>query len=286
LEVILPVVSKEGPEIAQGVFRSVSVDPYNSDPMSYIVPLGYLVSIWQKVCFPSYPEEVDNRKNQQGEGMYDCSQLMKNFLISQATIELVQVPSGTDMRFGKTPNVYAGQCAFFTSTDAQHQGEWGLVEPLQTTQTLELSGTFGTAPFAAPVPPPQEYAFLPGDFSGVVKVPYTGLVGRTEVQPVPPSSASVTLVTQFGGQQPKARVSLEGGIINTQRSFMPLQYINWQQATFFPQNPIANGFWWHLKPGVIANIRIYGTLTEPGVSAVGGEFPAAAFNPMRGEDIT
>lgn len=285
MEVLLPVVSKEKAEIAQGVFRNVSVDPYNSDPMSYIVPLGYLVSIWSKVCFPSYPEEVDNRLNQQGEGMYDCSQLLKNFLISQATVEIVSIPSGVDMRFGKTPNVYAGQCAFFTSTDSQHQADWGLVTPLKTTKTLTVGGTFGMAPFVAPSPPPTEYGFLSGGFSGVVKVPYTGLAGRTEVQPVPPANFQFSFGMQFGGTQPKALVPLTGGIMNTQRSFMPLQYINWEQSTFFPQNTIANGFWWHLKPGVIANIRIYGTLVDPGVEAVGGEFGPASFNPMKGEDL-
>lgn len=285
MEVLLPVVSKNGPEKGQGVFRNVTVDPFGWDPMAYIVPLGYLASIWQKVCFPSYPNEVGNRKAVSGEGFYDFTDVDKNFLCSAAMIELVEVPAGVDMRFGQTPNVYAGQCAFFTSSDAKHESDWGLITPLRTTATLQVNVGIASKPPGVPVPPPQEYAFLPGGFSGVVKVPYTGLVGNAEVNEQPQANFTSTFVFAVKAKQPKAAIELAGGVENTRRAFFPLQYINWQTSMFFPNNTIANGFWWHLKPGVVANIRIFGTLVEPGIEASGGEFGTAKFNPMKGEEL-
>lgn len=285
LEVLLPVVVKQGPELAQGVFRNVTVDPYNADPMSYIVPLGYLTSIWQKVCFPSYPTDIINIEGATGEDLRDFAQSKPNFLCSGAQIDLLEIPAGVDMRFGKSNNVYAGQVAFFNSSRSKHPQDWGLITPLRTTKTFEIRIGVGSVPPGVPVPPPQEYAFLAGGFSGVVKVPYTGLLGRGEVNPTPPSSASATFVFATKSRNPKAKTQLQAGIENEGYHFFPLQYINWESSMFFPQNPIANGFWWHLKEGVTANIRLFGTLTDPGVEATGGESGNAKFNPMKGEEL-
>lgn len=285
-DLLLPVVGKRGPEKAEARFRIFTIDLLAKPLQIWIIALGYLAAIFAKVCHPSHPafENIAERRSQIGVGHFDCTAEMPRYQISHVEFHVTSYPDGADLVFGDPPLIYAGKCAFFFSTDANQAFDWGIITPVRTVQST-LSISINTPP--PPAIPPQEYGFLAGGFSGLVKVPYTGALAH-EVNNAPaPISFTGTATFKLGGQgRPKPAIQrLVGTVMNNIRHFLPLHWINYERSVFYADHPNATGIWWHLKEGVVADVRIYGTETDPGAEGTDvGEAGSYSyeFNPMQG----
>ena len=279
----VPVVVKDGPEKAQGVYRLVDADFGTWSPMAAALVLGYLASIWAQVKHPSFPEEGITRENQTGEGFWDCAEHFKNFQISYVVVDVKEVPAGADMIFGTDPLVFVGRGAFFVGSAAKHGLDYILEPVLPLKATIQVAAGFNSAPPGEP--------FLPPQVDNVIGINRGALSGTDVLLPVTQTSGGISAVftgtLAFGGEakQPPAATKLSGNISVNQKVFFPLKQINFMHSLFVPDDPTATGFWWQLKPGVVADITIGGTLVEPYVEIGGSEGGSARFNPMKGEDL-
>lgn len=283
--ILLPVVSNKGPEKAQGVYRIVDIDTGYMDNKAYGVLAGYLASIWSKLHHPSFPEaeNVKILQNQTGEDLFDCSQRMPNFTISRVEISISDYPAGDDLVFGKTDQIYAGVGAFFMSDASNYALDWFPVEPLRTTMPMLQGNFLIQAPLGEPQVPPQldkTIGINRGALSGtdvLLPVPY--------VQPTLQFFGTISLGGDTHPKTPQPATKLASSVSNVVRSMYPIQWINFKKSVLVPQNVKANGFWWRLKPGVVADIAIYGFEKAPGVEMGSLEFGHFEFNPNAGERL-
>jgi len=286
MDVLLPVVAKHQPERAQGVFRLQSFPGTFTDPLQYIIPLGYLVSIWQKLQHNSYPADVKPLPGKSGEGFFDATEDAKwgNWSVTSVNVDIVSRPEGDDMVYGENPLIQVGRGAFFTSTGAHWGQEWSPIAPLRTTAVQEVFVGLNVPPPGNGLVPPQvsNPGFREGFFGE------TRGINATNFRPVQSEPTFIVGVSTLGYevQKPKPTNFITGGVETTAFNFFPLVNFNFNRNTFDAPSPRANGFWWKLKPGVVADITIYGTLIEPGVEAGPTESGTVKFNPMKGELIT
>jgi hypothetical protein len=283
-DILLPVVSKEGPELAQGVFRNVTVNPGTWDAAAYCVLAGYLASIWAEVKHPSYPLETIPRYGVTGEQFFDAAVELENFQVSSVEVDVRSYPQGDDLVFGENPLIYAGRCAFFVSSAAKADHEW-LITPQHVSVGFQAAVGFSVGP------PNGSQPFVPPTFGAK-----NFQEGTTLLQGIHPI-ANTTGFTFDGfidsgflsingdaGKQPTSKtLALEGGISNTLRAMYPIQWVNHNRSVFVPPSPVAHGFWLQLKEGVIADVFVHGTRVEPGVEAGSSESGGFTFNPMKGE---
>jgi hypothetical protein len=256
------------------------------DNAAYGVLAGYLASIWSKLHHPSFPE-IENIKildNVEGEGIFDCAERMPNYTISRVEINITAYPNGADMVFGLTDQIYAGVGAFFMSSASNYALDWFPIEPLRATMPMKEFSFLIEAPIGTPRPQPA--------IDNVIGINRGALSGTDVLLPVPQVQPALTFfgTVSFGGdtkpRTPKAPVVLKSTVSNTVRSMYPIQWINFKRSVLVPQNVKANGFWWKLKPGVVASIAIYGFEKAPGIEMGNSEFGFFEFNPNAGEKLT
>jgi hypothetical protein len=277
----LPVVDSGGPEKHQGIYREQFLGVWEGGETAYLVLLGYLVQCWAKLHHQSGTRQGDTRSGVRGEGFIDTttSSQFKNWQCSHALVEITHVPDSIDMVFGTNPNVYVGRCAFFQSALADNAKDWTLQGP-----KIGL-GFFGGASFQSPqAARPQSFQDLRGDLAARARS--QGLILQGQIQEnniLAPNTYQAATGVQFWGSIPLGKspqVQTQRGVGG--RWYYPLEWINFRHNIFVVPNPNASGFWWHLKPGVVANITLFGLQQEPGVSYGGGESGHASFNPLDG----
>jgi len=282
--ILVPGVTTDGAEQAQGVFRVFEIDTGEMDFAAYGILAGYLASIWAKLHHPSFPDikNIKILENQEGEFFYDFSQHNPNWTISRVEINVRSYPKGADLIFGTTEQLQAGVGAFFMSSESNYQLDWFPIEPLRTTMPMKQIGFIIEAPIGFPRPSPV----LDNQFFGETR----GINATNFRVPVPAVQPTLEFygTVSFGGdtqpKTPKAPITLKSTVSNAVRAMYPIQWINFTHSVLVPQNVKANGFWWKLKPGVVADIALYGFEKQPGVELGSSEFGHFVFNPNALED--
>jgi len=262
-----PVITTDGPENHQGVYRQNTIGLWPGGAGAFKILLDYVVQTWAKVYHQSYPHaEVAQLHNQQGERLWIATdEGFENWRISKIAFEIVSVPAGLDVVFGTAPLIYAGKCAFgqclldvdaldFTfdggvQLGAGFTGGASINAPAQVTigfQAYQLNTMLGPRFTDTPQPAGTQFQFVEQ-----------------------PSPTYATATFSFGRKQ-QFKIAAK-----TQRAQpgvnwrYPLRYINYDKSIFDADNPNCSSVWWHLKPGVVANVTVYGMQIEPHVSVSG-----------------
>lgn len=230
--------------------------------------LGYLSNIWEQTCAPARSGESVKREFQRGANQVDMLLTGDTKRCSAAEIQILSYPSGTNLEFDNPQVLQLGKCGFFRGS-----------QPLQgdsPRQPINISGGIGLG--ARPAPglniPPRPALPAWGDQKSTGMTP---LAYGYDTPPVVQIGGSISI--SIGGR-------LNGGTsaIQADNYFYPLKYINFKKSLWLADRPDATGFWWKLKPGVTANIFVYGAELKHNVSFNGGsgEDPLAGeFNPMK-----
>lgn len=235
-----------------------------------LVQLGYLANIWEKTCSPRRSGITVQRIMVTGHGQVDFleprSQAERGKRCSGAEIEIIRRPASTDVEFDPPEVIYVGKCGFFRGN-----------EPLSGDNPREKLNFGGSVSIGLGARPGRNVAPAPalpawGDQKS------TGMTPLAWGYDVPPVVAGGVT---FGGS---VTVRLQGGTSATKSENFnfPVRYINFTRSIFNADRADATGFWWKLKPGVVANIYVYGAEFMNSVSFnSGGESGLAGeFNPM------
>lgn len=233
--------------------------------------LGYLSNIWEQTCAPSRAIEHIDEPFAKGAGQVDFLLGSDTKRCSAAEIQILRYPAGTNLEFDKPQVLQLGKCGFFRGS-----------QPLQgdnPRQIISVSGGGGMGARPDPglnVPPaPARPAWGDQRSTGM-----TPLTWGYDVPPIAAIGAIAAGVGAFVGGR------LQGGTsaILTDNYKYPLKYINFERSLWLADRPDATGFWWKLKPGVVANIFCYGAELKHNVSfnqhsGEGGQ--QGEFNPMK-----
>ena len=234
--------------------------------------LGYLSNMWEQLCAPVRSGESVIRQFQKGYGKVDMLATGDTKRCSAAEIEILSHPYGTNLEFDPPQVLMLGKCGFFRGS-----------QPLQgdnPRQVISVSGGGGMG--ARPDPglnvPPQPARPAWGDQRT------TGMVPIAWGYDLPPVVATGIAIGTGISIAVGGRLSGGTSSVQAENFHYPLKYINFQKSLWLGDRPDATGFWWKLKPGVIANIYVYGAELKHNVKfgGGGGEFPdQGEFNPMK-----
>lgn len=230
--------------------------------------LGYLSNIWEKVCATRRSSIARERPGVTGSGSLDFLKEDIKFgrRCSGAEIEILKYPSSTDCEFDGPGIIYVGKCGFFRG-GKELDGE-------NPRTGISVSGEISLGLGARPGANPGLLPARPnwGDQKS------TGMTPLAWGYDQPPVSA-------IGGRIGVSvqRVIKAGTSINITDNYnFPLRYINFKHSAFQADRADCTGFWWQLKPGVQANIVVYGNeLYHPVSFSGGGEGGGQGnFNPL------
>lgn len=230
--------------------------------------LGYLSNIWEKVCATRRSLEVLERPGVHGSGSVDFLKARdaKGKRCSGAEIEILRYPSSTDCEFDGPGIIYVGKCGFFRGGE-ELDGETPRLG-LRVSGGIGLGARPSPGLSVPPVPAVQNW----GDQKSTGMVPTAWGYG---LAPVVAFGGTIGLTVGH---------RIQGGtnVTITDNYNFPLKYINFKRSSFQADRPDCTGFWWQLKPGVVANIYVYGNELYHPVSFLGGGegITQGAFNPL------
>lgn len=234
---------------------------------AYLVQLGYLASIWEQVCSPVRSEIQVPFAFTQDYGEMDFLKDGDGKRCSAAQIDVISVPNSANMEFDPPEIIQVGKCGFFRGNQ--------ILSGDSTQPALTISGGIGWG--ARPAPGRN----VPATAGGFPQFSQEVLPGIYYNYSNPP----VVAAEPGGSVGGSVTVRLNGGTSSIQADNFnyPLKYINYRRSLFLADRPDATGFWWKLKPGVIANITVFGVEVKHAVgfndhSGEGGQ--QAHFNPM------
>lgn len=250
---------------------------------AYLVLLGYVAAIWEQLGHPATGEQVKTFTGVTGQGVYNFAQEGTVPNCSGVLIEIVEFPPDTDMKFGRTRNIYVGQCAFITTPVVSDKRE----------SVKSGNGTVGGVGIGANVAGGVTFTsnYNPWKWGSQYSTGMMPLVNGQEWGAQGPEfGISLSVDVGFNKsagtyQHVKGGFKFEIGAASKayEPVFFPIQWINFDRSYFVPTKPNATGFWWSLKDGVKANIYLYGTEVGVGARFSGaGEGGVGQFNPNNG----